>query len=43
VALNDDDRPQFTPAEIRRNRIQVVLILVPVLFTIAVIVIRAIT
>jgi hypothetical protein len=43
VALNDDDEPEFTPAEIRRNRIQVVAILVPLLFTIAVIVVRAIT
>ena len=41
VALNDDE-PQFTPAEIRRNRIQVVLILGPVLLTLLVIVVRAI-
>ena len=40
--MNDDER-QFTPAEIRRNRIQVLLILVPVLFTIVVILVRAIT
>jgi hypothetical protein len=42
VALNDDE-PELTPAELRRSRIQVVLLLVPLAFTIAVILVRALT
>ena len=42
--MNDDDRDhEFTPEEIRRNRLQVLLILVPLAFTIVVVVVRAVT
>jgi hypothetical protein len=38
-----DPDHEFTPEEIRRNRIQVLLILLPVLLTVAVLVVRAVT
>jgi hypothetical protein len=41
--MNDDHDHEFTPEEIRRNRIQVLLILLPVLVTIAALVVRAVT
>jgi len=41
--MNDDREHEFTPQEIRRNRIQVLLILVPLLFTIVVVLVRAVT
>jgi hypothetical protein len=41
--MNDDRDHEFTPQEIRRNRIQVLLILVPLLFTIVVVLVRAVT
>jgi hypothetical protein len=42
--MNPDDRDhEFTPEEIRRNRVQVLLILVPLLFTIVVVLVRAVT
>jgi hypothetical protein len=44
MAMNDDDRDhEFTPEEIRRNRIQVLLIGIPLFFTIIVVVVRLVT
>ncbi|MCU1488127.1 MAG: hypothetical protein JWN67_4873 [Actinomycetia bacterium] len=41
--MNHDRDHEFTPQEVRRNRIQVLLILVPLLFTIVVVLVRAVT
>ena len=41
--MTPDDEGEFTPREIRRNRIQVLLLFVPLLFTVVVIVVRAVT